>query len=102
MAFTLLSAFALYSLWKEHRRSAMHPEDLEAAGGDCAVEGGSAGDATASDRADELSPSGAVRSPPRISAAERDAAMLAAAKRALLEVAGFLRRSKSASRALGR
>ena len=97
VAFTLLNAFALYSLWKEHRQSSMTPEDLEAASGG-GVEVGGARDTTASDRAEELSPSGAVRSSPRMSTEEHEAAVLAAAKRALLEVAGFLRRSKVARR----
>ena len=91
VAFTLLNAFALYSLWKEHRRGAMSPQDLEAASGGGGEVGG-AGNST--DRAREVSPSGAANSSPRMSAAEHDAAVLAAAKRALLEVAGFLRRSK--------
>ena len=96
MAFTLLSAFALYSLWKEHRRSAMPSEDLEAAGGECVEEGG-ATDPTIFDRSDDLSP--AVSSSPRISTAEHDAAVLAAAQRGVLEVAGFLGRGTSARRA---
>ena len=91
VAFTLLNAFALYSLWKEHRRGAMSPQDLEAASGGGGEVGG-AGNST--DRAEEVSPSGAANSSPQMSAAEHDAAVLAAAKRALLEVAGFLRRSK--------
>ena len=98
VAFTLLNAFALYSLWKEHRRGAMSSEDLEAANGDRAAEGGPRDPSEACDRADELSPAGAVSSPPRLSTAAHEAAVLAAAKRTLLEVAGFLRRSKSALR----